>query len=179
MSKPRQEINPQSGKNLKNFCKEQGITQARLAEQIEVTPNTLSKICKGKAPLTSRIADAIVKCYPSVRREWLKGEDEYKSQTEKSLAELSSFSAEWQQRLSAVKVLALLSGYEISLFKEEDNKLNIEDALNSVKEGYKICKDGHILAICPLERFNLLSIDCQELVEQRIKSYVREVSDNG
>lgn len=179
MSKPRQEINPQSGERLKNLCKEQGITQTKLAEQINVTPNTLSKICKGKAPLTYRIADAIVKCYPLIRREWLMGLDEYKSQAEKSLAELSNFNTEWQQRLNAVKVLALLSGYEITLFNGENNKLSVDDALNAVKEGYKIYKDGQLLAVCPLERFNLLSMDCQELVEQRIKSYVREVSNNG
>lgn len=177
MSKPRQEINPVSGERLKQFCKKYGITQLKLSAVIDVTPNTLSKICTGKAPLTYRVANEIVKHYPQVRREWLMGIDDFETETKKSLAEFSCWKNEWERRLDAVQILAYLAGYEINLFEQNEGPYQIEKAIENIKEGYKIIKDGKVLATCTLERFNLLALDCQELVEQRIKSYVREVSD--
>lgn len=173
------------GRRVKECRRLKGMSRAQLVEAIESLPSNNGKdrsekqigyIESGARALSTEYAMLISEVL-GVSVEYLQLKSDYKTQTEKSLAEFSSFSTEWRQRLNAVRVLAFLAGYEIEIFKEENKERNIEEFLRSYKEGYKICKDGKVLATCPLERFNLLALDCQELVEQRIKSYVREVTE--
>ena len=75
MPKRKQEINPNSRKNLKTLCDELRITQKQLAKASGVSENTISKIATGKSPLTRQIAEEIIKVCPSYRIEWLLGFD--------------------------------------------------------------------------------------------------------
>lgn len=156
------------------------LTQAQLAELAEFeSVESISKIERGERNLTLKRAEMLAKVL-QVRKEYLLCMDDFKTENEKELFKWREWDTEQKRRLNAVCMLSYLCGYEIELFsKDEGPKISIETALQSISEGYKICKDGQVLATCPLERFNLLALDCQELVEQRIKSYVREVSDNG
>lgn len=179
MARTRQKVNPKSADRLKQFYREHKITQERLSEVTGISQNTLSRIANGKAALSHVVATEIVKVFPDIRVEWLMGLDDYRTENERTFSLFSDWNREWKRRLGAVCILAALSGYEINLFPENEAKASVEVALESIKEGYKITKDGQVLARCTLERFNLLALDCQELVEQRIKSYVREVSKDG
>lgn len=180
MARTKQEVNPKSAERLKQLYQEHNITQEWLSGETGISQNTLSRIANKKTALSHTVATEIVKVLPNERVEWLMGLDDYRTEKEKTFSLFSDWNNEWKRRLNAVRILAYLSGYEIELFsKDEGPKISVETALQSISEGYKICKDGQVLATCPLERFNLLALDCQELVEQRIKSYVREVSNDG
>lgn len=179
MARTKQEINPKSADRLKQLYQEHNITQEWLSGESGISQNTLSRIANRKTALSHAVATEIIKVFPNERVEWLMGLDDYRTEKEKTFSLLSDWDNEWKRRLGAVRILAYLSGYEIDLFPTDQSSVSVEEALQSVKEGYKICKNEQVLATCSIERFNLLALDCQELVEQRIKSYVREVSDNG
>ena len=181
MGRKKVEINPIRGKRLRELLEESGMEQQELAKKIGYTPEHISYICKGKRNLTSSAAEKIVKIFPSVSFDWLMGVSDYRTTTEKSLADFADWNSEWKRRLWAVRVLAFLAGYDIELFDKntENGKEDVIYALEQLKQGYKIMKDGKVVATCPVERFNLLATECQELVEHRIKSYVREVSKDG
>lgn len=177
MGRKKVEVNPIRGQRLKLLLSEHKMEQKELAEKINYTKEHISYIITGQRNLTEDAAKKIVALFPPTRFEWLMGFDNFRTENEKSLSLFNDWDTEWKQRLNSVRILAYLSGYEIELFEETEKKHNIEEILHAVKEGYKIIKDGRIVAICPIERFNLLALDCQELIEQRIKSYIREVSD--
>lgn len=151
------------------------LTQFELAELSEFSVESISKIERGERNLTLKKAEKLAKIL-HVRKEYLLCMDDFKTENEKELFKLREWDTEWKRRLNAVRVLAYLCGYEIDIFTDEQTSHSIETVLHSFKEGYKIKKDGEVLACCSLERFNLIALDCQELVEQRIKSYLREVS---
>lgn len=178
MGRKKVEINKIRGENLRMLLNENGMAQKELAEKIGYTKEHISYIINGKRNLREDAAKAIVGLFPPTRFEWLMGYDGYKTETEKALSEFNDWNNEWKVRLNAVRMLAYLSGYEIDLFPDEKEH-DIEIALKCVKDGYKIIKDGAIVGYCPIDRFNLLALDIQELAEQRIKSFLREVSDNG
>lgn len=155
------------------------LTQFQLAELSGFeSVESISKIERGERNLTPKRAGELAKVF-HVRKEYLLCMDNFKTENEKELFELREWDTEWKRRLNAVRVLAYLCGYEIDIFTDGKMSHSVENVLHSFDEGYKIQKDGKVLACCSLERFNLIALDCQELVEQRIKSYVREVSDNG
>ncbi|MEE0801284.1 MAG: helix-turn-helix transcriptional regulator [Gemmiger sp.] len=173
------------GQRVKECRKMRGMTRQQLVDAIESLPANNGKdrsekqigyIESGTRSMSTEYAVLISEAL-DVSIDYLQLKSDYKTETERSLAEFSNFKTEWQQRIDAMRVLAYLAGYEINLFEQNEGPYQIEKAIENIKEGYKIIKDGKVLATCTLERFNLLALDCQELVEQRIKSYVREVSD--
>lgn len=109
----------------------------------------------------------IVNAYPWLRIEWILGDDDYKTENEYMFKDIS----EIKLRGHAFITLAQLCGYHIFLSKMDD----IDTILDSVKKGYTIQKDNKIIGSISLEKFNLLSLDIQELAEQRIKSFIREM----
>ena len=64
MGRKKREINPESGKRLKQWLKEQNITAKRLSERINYTPQYLSDIITGKASLTPDLARIIKNAFP-------------------------------------------------------------------------------------------------------------------
>lgn len=181
MGRKSSEINPESGKRLKALIKNSDMTATELARRVHCSQQHISRIMNGKCSLKPDFAALIAKEFPGTNAAWLLCLSEHKTTTEENLAEFSEWETEWKRRLMAVRTLAFLAGYEIEIFagKGDSTKIDVAAALQSVHEGYKIRKDGQELGTCTLERFNLLALDCQELVEQRIKSYLREVSNNG
>lgn len=175
----RVELGKKRGSRVKQLLKEQKMRQIDLAGKIHCTPEHLCAMLNGNRTITNEMAQSIADVFTPIRREWILCEDNYRTEQEKNYSQFCDWNNEWKRRIAGVEILASLSGYEIEIFSTGTSKCEIEMALRSLKEGYKIIKNGEVLATCSLERFNLLALDCQELVEQRIKSYVREVSDNG
>ena len=177
MGRKKCEINKIRGERLRQLLSERGVDQKELARKIGYTSEHLSYIVNGKRNLTEDAARSIVSLFPPTRFEWLMGFDDYQTAAEKEVSEFNEFRSEWGARIHAVQMLAYLSGYSIELFSEDEH--NVETIIHSVKKGYKITKGGVVMGCCPIERFNLLALDIQELSEQRIKSFLREISDNG
>lgn len=134
-----------------------------------------------KTPLSSKKARRIKEKFPWIRYEWITGEDDYMTDNDKKFAliaesskehfaSLLSFKEEVDSRNIAFISLAHLAGYEI--FLDSDN--SVESLLAATKTGYTVIKEGKAIAHIPLEKLNLLSLDIQELVEQRIRSFLRE-----
>lgn len=178
MAKTKLEIKPKCIDNLKELCKDEKITQITLSERIGISQNTISKILNGKSPMSHYVATEIHRVFPRYRIDWLMGDSEHKTDAEKGLTEFAEWNDEWQKRLYAVRILAYLAGYEIDLFPQ-NNGMSLDEVFARIKSGYQITQNGEVLGYCPLERFNLLALDIQELTEQRIKSYLREVSKDG
>lgn len=173
------ELGKKRGARVKQLLKEKKMRQSDLADLINCTPEHLCAMLNGKRTITNETAQQIADVFKPVRREWILCEDDYRTEQEKNYSQFCDWNNEWKRRLAGVQILASLSGYEIEIFQTNTSKCEIETVLQSLKEGYKIIKNGEVLATCSLERFNLLALDCQELVEQRIKSYVREASNDG
>ena len=181
MGRKPQEINPIRGERLKLLLKEHGMEQKELSERIHLTKEHISYIVTGKRSLTRDNAKLILRLFPNVRYEWLMGYDDFKTEFDKELHELGQWSNEEETRRKTVKTLAFLAGYEIiDLWDYAGNTgRSIEDLLSFQHQGMQIKKDGELLANIPAEKFNLLAIDIQELAELRIKSYLREVAEDG
>lgn len=64
MGRKRVDVSPIRGERLKDFLKEQGITQAALADMIHISQQTISKIVQGKANLTEQTARLIADSFP-------------------------------------------------------------------------------------------------------------------
>lgn len=181
MAKIKQEINPKCAERLKEMCKMLNTTQTAISEKTYISQNTLSKIAQGKAPMTYNVACAITQQYPSIRLEWLMGVDDFKSEHEKGINEFIQWGEENTSRRNAVKTLALLSGYEIVDLWDYTGSAGrtIEELFNFQQQGMQIKKDGELLGNIPIDKFNLLALDIQELAELRIRSYLREVEESG
>ena len=161
-------------KRLKEILEDSGLSQRQFGIQVLKIDNNDSftnDIFKGRKTLSKKKAMNIVNAYPWLRIEWILGEDDYKTENEYMFKDIS----EIQLRGHAFITFAQLCGYQIYLSKMED----IDNILDSVKRGYTIQKDNQIIGNIPLEKFNLLSLDIQELTEQRIKSFIRETEDNN
>lgn len=155
--------------------RENRITQAKLAQKIGLTPEHFNRaLHDGKLTIKSaqKVAD-----FFNVRLQYVLGMDNFKTENEITIRDLNDS----RSKVQAVCTLAYLAGYEIDLFSDmtSDGKIEAEKAISSLKEGYKIKKAGQILANCPLERFNLICQDILELTDQRIRSYIRETSNDG
>ena len=72
-------INPKCADRLKQFYKDEDISQMELSERILVSQNTLSKIANGKAPMSPAIAQEIRKKFPHINVDWLLGESDFKT----------------------------------------------------------------------------------------------------
>lgn len=179
MGRKKVEINTICGERLSIALKEAHMDQKTLAAKLNYTQQHISGIINGKRNMSPAMAEAVSGIIPSASAEWLLGLSDYRSDSEKAISTLCEVRDEWRSRLEAVQVLAYLAGYEIDLYTDGKSEHDIKTVIQSVKEGYKIRRDGEILGYCKLERFNLIALECQELVEHRIKSYLREVSGNG
>lgn len=109
MARPRVEIQRKRGENLKQLCRDEGISQAALANMIHISQQTISKICTGKATLTEQTAKLIVEKYPQYRLEWLLGYDCFKTVDER----ISALLGGQEEIQEIIEKLMALHGYRI------------------------------------------------------------------
>jgi transcriptional regulator with XRE-family HTH domain len=83
----QQELNAETGRRLKQLCKDTGISQRKLAEMIGRKESALSPIAKGKATLTPRTAKQIHDVLPDYSVEYLTGESPYRNDREREIEE--------------------------------------------------------------------------------------------
>ena len=181
MGRKTVEINIIRGQRLKQVLADQKMKQRELADILDCTKEHISYIVTGKRNLTEEHAKKIVTLFPHIRLEWLMGYDDFKTDNEKGINEFIQWGAENTSRRNAVKALALLSGYEIVDIWDYAGKTGrpIEELFDFQRQGMQIKQDGKLLANIPVDKFNLLALDIQELAELRIKSYLREVEEIG
>ena len=156
------EVLEESGKTQRDFGKE--------VLEIDNNDPFTNDIFKGRKKLSRQKAQLIINHYPHLRIPWLLGEDDYKTEAERVLkADL----APTQMRGTLFSMFAELCGYHIYIEKPTAPN-DIEEIINNIHRGYLIQYGSDIVGRISLEKFNLLSLDIQELVEQKIRSYIRE-----
>lgn len=127
--KNKREINPKSGKRLKELIAEQKTTQEKLSEKLGCTPQHLSLIVVGKKRLTEENARTVAKIYPHIRYEWLMGWDDYKTKLDYEYAQIMDEVEEIEKESSEVidreeDALAMIReiGYRIASNNTEKRK---------------------------------------------------------
>lgn len=161
-------------KNLSEILEESGCcSQAEFGEKIlgiKDNPSFTNDIFKGRKKLSRKKALAIVNHFPWLRTQWILGEDDYKTEAEKNLSQFKTDYSSIKMRGYAFLMLAELCGFNIYIPKTTD----AESLVKSIHEGYLIQHGSDVVGHIPLEKLNLLSLDIQELTEQRIRSFLRE-----
>ena len=181
MGRKTVEINILRGQRLKQVLNDQKMKQRELADILDCTKEHISYIVTGKRNLTEEHAKKIVAQFPHIRLEWLMGYDDFRTEYEKGINEFLQWGEENTSRRNAVKALASLAGYEIVDLWDYVGSTGrpLEEVFNFQRQGMQIKQDGKLLANIPVDKFNLLALDIQELAELRIKSYLREVKEDG
>lgn len=78
------EINPESGRRLKELIVKSGKTQKTIADILNCEPQHISNIVRGKRRLTPDMAQEIkTRIFPDVRIEWLLGTSNFKTDRDK------------------------------------------------------------------------------------------------
>ena len=114
-----------------------------------------------------------------VRPEWLLGHDDYKTAGSILKEKFDDYRLSNHKRHTALVALAELSGYGIECILCEDIPEAIKSSFKTkCGTAYKITKDGRIVGYCSSEKIANIGLDMQELAEQRLNSYLREI-DNG
>lgn len=140
MSRPKSEINPVPGQRLKLILDEQGISQSKLAKEIHLSQQTISRIIQGTASLTPQTAGLIIDLYPQYRASWLLGFDEQKTAADQLRNTFQTMQQESDQLWNGLLCFAKLNNIEISF-------ADPSDAYTQAVRGYTITcngKSGHI-----------------------------------
>lgn len=156
-------------KKIHEILEESGMTQEEFGKIIfETEKGYTNEIMNGKknfSPLKQKIAiNNILREFPYIRKEWLLGEDGYKTEEEKNFAQFFNVCSDLESRNEAFCVLARLCGYSFQS----------PNYFGSMTKDYPIFHEGKAIKRISRERFELLTLDILELTEQRIKSFLRE-----
>ena len=165
---------------VREIRRKRALTQAELAEKAGCSTEGISKVERGERPLTNRMAEKLAIAL-GVRPGYLLCFNDYPTSTEETLYGLAEDKVKVDMRVHALRLLADLCGYtlEIPDLDKLSSITTLQEFSELEMEWCKIWKNGELLASCTRKRFELLALDCQELVEQRIKSYLREVREDG
>lgn len=158
MPRPKVNINPKCGKNLKKLCDDENISQAGLAEMIFVSQQTISKIINGKATLTEQTARAITEKFPKYRMEWLLGYDSFET-IDDYLSSILSGQTEIQ---SIIERLMVLHGYRVI---EEQVAPNIHLMTDEDRHEYKRRPYYETRHALKDSNGNIKYLDTEELIE--------------
>ena len=71
-----------SGGRVAIVCREQGLSGRKLAGQLHFSGQLISAIIRGERGLSEETAHRIVELYPKYRIQWLRGDDDYKTEDE-------------------------------------------------------------------------------------------------
>lgn len=173
MGRKRTEINKKGCERLKLLLKDNNMTQREFADLANYSEVHVCGVVNGTRNITEDLARIAAEIFPPTRIQWILGLDDYRTEAEKRNEEFLGAVNESQSRVDAFTVLLRLAGYDVELAARDGTDLIIS-LIDGVRSGYTIYKGDEVLGRCPLERYNMLAFDMQELAEQRIKSFLRE-----
>lgn len=154
MARPKVKINPAWSQIIRRICLDQGISQAALSRNINLSQQTVSKIAQGKASLTKETAEAIIKVYPEYRFQWLMGLDEYPTTAE---CDTNRLLDEWwagDQQRERVEKLLLVHGYSVERLFDPQTGLPVKG--NAVLRIAPDTSDKNILSLAHSARPQVL-----------------------
>lgn len=182
MSRPRTIINPIWGKNLKELCKREQITQAALAKSIPISQQTISKIINSSASLTEDVARRISEKYPGYSVEWLMGRVNYKDELEHFSQAIDQCQKEGDALMTGLIAFSSLSGFEIKFASPahgpDENAAPVEKWLKMIRDGYMISR-GDQKAFISLEKMNSIQNEICDFVEFKLNKLCESGGSNG
>jgi transcriptional regulator with XRE-family HTH domain len=180
--RPTVEINPKQGKRLKELCIEEEITQAQLGREINYSQQTISKIVQGKAPLQPYIAEQIIEKFPSYRREWLLGLDDWKTEEEmqEAIFRIAWGESEKEEDIFADFMFCL--GFKFvpnpipqwKCEQDEQNACDFSEWMANPKS-CNITNTKNVIAQCSLEDKNQLKND----IEDFARAWINRLCEKG
>ncbi len=143
MARKPVKINALRGKRLKTLCDEQGISQAKLSEMINISQQTISKIVNGNANLTEATARRISEVFPGYTFDHLMAFDQELNTYESPL----EFEKDWIRSGGGNHPLTNLYVVEariaIALEKMNENGWNVAvDLVDSLSRIHTFQKEG-------------------------------------
>ena len=179
MARPKVNINPIRGLRLKQLCEEKDIKQYELSEIIHISQQAISKMMNGTATVTEDTVNLVTAAFPEYRKQWLLGLDDFKTEADRSRAEMERLS----QEIAMVKyegdllytglfAFAKLNGFEITPPKTK-NTGSIENYFRAVKAGYKIAK-GEQAVTLSIEEMNQFENEVCDFVELKLKHLFKQ-----
>lgn len=148
-------INNPFGQRVKDVRKLHKLTQAQLAEAIDVEPNYISMIECGTRHLTKEKAEKISKLFPPVSAAYLMGLSDFKTRDEEDFA----------------------------LLKEDLNRkrdwIIAVDSLISFVVGEKQCSEAFSSGLNSFEEYQSLRREITEYVEFKVCKIAERSIDNG
>lgn len=188
MAKRKAEINTKQGVRLRQLCKWEDISQAKLSEKIGVTPNTLSRVAAGRAAMSYTTAQLIHEHYRNYSVDWLLGKVDYPAEGLKGIHEASIRETKRQllyQHIS--QLVTLTTGCRVVEVGEvpHDKGLYVNEDLY-----YMLLSRGHYEVIdgegnsvsFSLAEINAFLFEIGDFIEFKLKKLIsekKEASTNG
>ena len=155
-----------SGKRLAQCRNEKGMTQKELGEMVYVTGQHISNVERGVKPLSLELARALSKLF-GVREEYLLGEDDAPTESEKDWALRSS----QHERYSLSEAFEQLGYYFAPLEKIKTSEgTEAPDRIMIFRDKHS----GHCEKefVCGVEDFNYLSASILSMVKAQIDFFI-------
>lgn len=166
MTRKKTEINPIRAERIKTICKNEGITQTQLAESICMTQQNLSRIMTLKNAVTDLTVDRITEIYPKYRKQWLRGDDDYMTNTDLILGTMQKTNAEGNLLLTGFLAFARLNDYQVD-FNPIYGTGSIETVFENMKKHCIISKEGRSVTFS-LEQLNQFENEICDYVAFRL-----------
>lgn len=158
------------GDRVRIARKDHNITQEKLAELLDCSVETISKIERGKRGLRQEKAKKIANLL-NVQEGWLLCISNYKTKEDEISAaisrSLSESNRQGKRLRNGTDAFASLCGYDI-VPPDLDSSQGIEGLLSSIKNGYQISK-GTMSISLSVEEMNRFENEISDLVELKFK----------
>lgn len=116
MARKPTKFSEKSASRVIELCAENKINQKQLSEITGLHQNTITKIVRGHSAMTDVVAQEIERAFPCYSAEYLKGNVDYKNESEHLDALINQHKEEHEKRIDLLKGIASLRGFEINLF---------------------------------------------------------------
>lgn len=169
------EYNKKSAERVKIVYTEQGITQNKLAEIINIQQSAISEMVHGKRKVTATTAQAIHSAFPQYSVSYLLGIDDNKNDAEKNIALINQAQKEGALLEAGLRFYASLKGFDISSpYERMPDRGQADEMLKHLKDGYLVTsKNGETCALS-VKEMNQLENDVCDYVEYRLNRWIKK-----
>ena len=168
--------NNSPGDRVSRVRKRHNWTQEQLADALHVEPNYISMIETGNRKLPVKRAKEIASLFPPLRYQYLLCEDDCETDSDLFDALIDGHAERYEKRISALKNLASLRGFEIALISSGI----VIGPSGGYEDIYKIERDGKEIFVSYSEIIDWIE-DISDYVEVKLNRKLRQKggSDNG
>ena len=160
------------GDRIKTIYKEMGLSQGKLAGELNMPQSAISEMVNGRRTVTETTARAIVEKFPKYRFEWLMGYDDYKTLMDLNLAIYQQAQHEGNLLDIGFFYFAKLNGYAVE-HPDFSKAQYVDEALDLVNHGYRISK-GEQTRQLSIHELRDLENDICDYIGYRLDRYMEK-----